>query len=108
MKTTKTHEVKIYIAGDLPAIKTACREFCLTGLCVSITPTDFVFTGGSETGACIGLINYARFPAEPSAIDARAMELAMILLSKCCQRSCSVVTPNETHYLENEGFSIPR
>lgn len=108
MKTTDTYEVKIYIAGDLHDIEACCRKFCLSGLCVTVTPTNFIFTGGYESGACIGLINYARFPTDAGTINDRAMELAKCLLVECCQRSCSVVTPSHTHYLENESISIQR
>lgn len=108
MKTTKTFEVKIYIAGDVHTIETACRKFCLSGLCVTITPTDFIFTGGMESGAVIGLINYARFPAKPSSITQKAFDLANLLMVEAAQRSCSVVTLKKTHYLENESVSIPR
>lgn len=108
MKTTNTHEVKIYIAGDLNTIEATCRNFCLSGLCVTVTPTNYIFTGGSETGACIGLINYARFPRLAPEITSLALDLARLLLEKCCQRSCSIVTPDETHYLENSTILVQR
>lgn len=108
MKTTDAYEVKVFIAGDVRVIEQACRRVCLTGLCVTVTPTNFIYTGGSETGAVIGLINYARLPLENAVLDERAMELAKYLLGECCQRSCTVMTPTESHYLENEGLAVPR
>ena len=108
MKKTRTHEVKIFIAGDIQTITAVCRRFCLTGICVSVTPAAFIFTGGAETGAIIGLINYARFPKESAAVDAKAVELATILMDECCQRSCSVVMPEETIFLENASINEPR
>jgi len=104
----KTHQVKIFIAGDLDQIRKTCRIYCLCGLCVTITPTEFIYTGGMETGVEIGLMNYARFPDEPFKIDEHAMNLARQLMADCFQRSCSVVTPTESHYLQNEGITIPR
>lgn len=38
----------------------------------------------------------------------RALDLARYLLSECCQRSCTVQTPMESHYLENEGLIVSR
>lgn len=108
MKICATYEVKIFIGGDLRAIEQACRRFCLIGLCVSVSPTNFIYTGAAESGAVIHLFNYARFPAEPEVWDKRAMELAKYLLSECCQRSCTVMTPTESHYLENEGLVVPK
>lgn len=108
MKTTNTREIKIYIAGDLATIEHNCRRFCIVGLCVTVTPTRFIFTGGAEDGACIGLINYARFPTEKDSLDLKALVLAETLLKECCQRSCSIVTPEETHYLENPDITIPK
>lgn len=108
MKTCKTHEVKINIAGDLATIENACRKFCLTGLCVTVTSTNYIYTGGAEIGVCVGLINYARFPAAPETINVKAFELAKYLMTECCQRTCSVITPTETHYLENPAITIPK
>lgn len=108
MKKTKTHEVKIHIGGDVATIENACRKFCLSGLCVTVTPTKYIYTGGAESGACVGLINYARFPSELEAINAKAEELAKYLMSECCQRSCSIITPLETFYMENLNIVIQR
>lgn len=109
MKTTNTFEVKIYIARCIYTIKTLCQRYCVSGLCVTVTPTDYIFTGGSELGVIIGLINYARFPTTNcSSITQKAIELAKILMNECGQRSCSVVDPEITYYLENELINIPR
>lgn len=98
----------IYIAGDIETITHTCREYCLCGLCVSITPTTFVFTGGSETGAIVGLLNYPRFPRAPVEIEEHAKALASKLLADCCQRSCTILCADTTYYLENPNINIPR
>ncbi len=108
MKLTKTpaptYTADIYIAGDLADINRACREFCEIGLCVTVTPTNFIYTGGSQTGARVGLINYPKFPQTVQAIRARALELAEDLVLDCYQDSCSVVFPDETIYIQREGL----
>lgn len=98
----------IYIAGSMQTIEETCREFCLKGLCVSIMPATFVFTGGAESGAAITLINYARFPKEPEAIVQDALELTHALLFSCCQRSASVVTPTDSYFIQNDNIVVPR
>lgn len=108
MKTTATYEIKIFIGGDIRTIEQACRRFCLIGRCVTVLPMKFIYTGGAEDGACIGFISYARFPEEPKAIEEAAFNLAKYLLVECCQRSCTVMTPAESHYLEAEGLVVPR
>lgn len=105
---TKTYTATIYIGGDVAKIKDTCREYCLKGLCVTVTPTDYIYTAGSQTGAAVGLINYPRFPAEPEQVRATAMELAKLLMTKCYQGSCTVLCSDETEYLENKDIVIPR
>lgn len=105
---TETYQATIYIAGDVAKIKDVCRKFCLRGLCVSVVEADFIFTGGSETGAAVGLINYPRFPSTPERIKETADELAKTLLTLCSQRSCTVVCSDETEYIENKNIEFPR
>lgn len=69
------------------------------GLCVTVTPCNFIYTGGQESGVSIGLLNYPRFPKEPTAITARAMKLAERLMVDLCQWPALVVTPEETTWI---------
>ena len=91
--------VSIYIAGDLPMIRYYCREFCMEGLCVTVTPTEFVFTGGMESGAQIGLVNYPRFPSTPEKIEATAERLTRFLIERLHQHSALIDTPEATIWL---------
>lgn len=100
MTTAPTHWAHIYIAGDLAVARQACREHChRVGLCVTVEPVDYVFTGGAESGVRVGLINYPRFPACPAEIDSKVDLLARFLLDRLCQLSCSIVTPESTIWL---------
>lgn len=105
---TETYIATIHVGGDVAKIKDVCRKFCLRGLCVTITPTDYIYTGGSETGAAVGLINYPRFASTPEKIKATANELAQTLMAECHQRSCTVICTDGTEYLENPAVAIPR
>ena len=52
-------------------------EYCdEEGLCVTLTHTTFIYTGGREPGIIVGLINYPRFPRKQSEIYDIAMTLA--------------------------------
>lgn len=91
-KSTNPYSCKIYIAGDLAVLTQECREYCMeVGLCVTVTPTNYVYTGGEETGAIIELINYARFPKTEEEIDKQAVALGYRLMHQACQGSFSVV-----------------
>lgn len=103
-KKVPTFWATIYICGNAHTINAACRRFVVRGGCVSITPMDFVFTGGAESGAAVGLINNGRFNPGAETVLGDALELAQILLNECCQRSCSVVTADHTYYLEQEDM----
>ena len=96
-----TFWANIYIAGDIEVAEQFCREECMNhGLCVTIEPTEYIYTGGQETGMRIGLINYPRFPSEPRRIIERAQILAEGLLVKLCQKSALIMTPVDTIWLD--------
>lgn len=83
-----------------------CQEYCdSVGLCVTVKDTQFIYKGGNEPGVEIGLINYARFPQEPSAIRKHATTLAKKLMKTLKQNRVSVVTSIETILLENEEIT---
>lgn len=95
-RTQPTFTAIIYIAGDLAVARQICREFCMRGLCVTVEPTEFIYTGGAETGVRIGLVNYPRFPSEPADLLIEARQLADDLRQGLSQHSWLIVTPNET------------
>jgi hypothetical protein len=101
------YPVSIFIAGDAKLARMICRDFCdKEGLCVTVTPTTYVYTGGEAEGVIVGLINYPRFPAEPGAIYATANELAEKLCQLMGQQSFTVQTPDAafwTSYRKDEA-----
>lgn len=97
MKTEPTIRFDIFIAGDLAQAKQVCREYCYAvGLCVTVEPVSYIYTGGEEDGVRVGIINYPRFPASRDDIRYKAKELADKLLDRLCQHSYSLVGPDET------------
>ncbi len=99
MESSKSYSCKIYIAGDIDQVKMVCRKFCFDiGLCVTVTPTTYIYTGGEEEGVIIGSINYPRFPKHPAKIKAIAIKLALEVMKECCQQSFTIETPNKTYW----------
>lgn len=101
--TSDTIAVDIFIAGSRAAAVEACREFCMEGLCVTVTDADYVYTGGMETGVKIGLINYPRFPGTEDEIYAVAYRLAVFLIERLFQQSCTIVSPSKSVWLTRRG-----
>ena len=87
----------VYVAGDYQKARDSLRRQCMEeGLCVTLTPTTFVYTAGVEDGVAVGLVNYPRIPKSPDAILARALAVADFLMVDLYQWSALVVTPTET------------
>lgn len=99
MTTVPTIRFDIFIAGDLAEAKQFCREYCYEfGLCVTVEPVTYIYTGGEEEGVRVGLINYPRFPASAAEIAEKAKNLADLLMVRLCQHSYSIVGPDETEW----------
>ena len=87
------------MSGPIDIAKQVLREKCLLiGLCVTIEPTLYIYTGGEETGFVIGLINYPRFPAKPEDIWEKAQILASALLIRTAQQSVLVMDSNQAEW----------
>jgi len=99
VKTEPTFICEIFIAGEMADIERECANYCMEGLCVSIEPVKYIYTGGRETGAVVRLLNYPRFPATPTAIRARATILAKRLMKVCFQTSAMIVDRERTEWL---------
>lgn len=92
--------VKLYLSGPIEVAKQVLREECMKeGLCVTIEPTTFIYTGGEELGYVIGLLNYPRFPSTPDQLEARAKTLMAALLAGTFQHSVLMMTPTVTEWI---------
>lgn len=95
-----TYWIKLYLSGPIEAAKQVLRAECLReGLCVTIEPTTYIYTGGEESGYVVGLLNYPRFPKTPGEIAERAGIIAKRLLAETFQGSYLIVTPEETEWV---------
>lgn len=113
MKTIATYTASIYVGaregytGEIRSLEMA-REWLQRlanagGLCVTLTPTEFIYKNGSEPGFVVGFINYPRFPALPAELKNKTLDIAKELLRMFKQQKVSVVFSDETIMLE-EGI----
>ncbi len=95
--TEPAFSIQIYMAGDLFAIEQACRSYCMEkGFCVTVTPTKFIYTGGEETGVCVGIVNYPRFPATEGELIEHAKALTEKLITAAFQWTALIVTSRQS------------
>jgi hypothetical protein len=99
-----THSVKVYIAGDVEKARDSLRRQCFEeGLCVTLTPTDFIYTGGMESGVVVGFVNYPRFPTTLEALFARAIIVAKQLMNDLYQNSVLIVGDRQTKWISRRA-----
>lgn len=84
------------IVGEQTALEWLQKRVDEVGLCVTFTPTTFIYTNGSEPGFIVGLINYPRFPSTPDLIRAQALDIAKELRAMMGQLKVTVVFPDVT------------
>lgn len=95
-----TYTVSLYMAGDIATASAWLRRECYArGLCVTVTPTSFIYTGGEEGGFVVGFVNYPRFPNTPPDLFNRAKSIALALIVECCQKSALVVGTDRSEWL---------
>lgn len=112
MKTVDTYYAKIYVglreeySDKIHKIEEAyglCQEYCdSVGLCVTVTPTKYIYKNGEEDGIIIGLINYPRFPSTPFGIETTSLEIANKFLVAFNQLKVSVETQETTYMIERQ------
>lgn len=105
INSVETSFVKIFMAGDYERAKDICQRYCSdVGLCVTVTPTSYVYKYGREEGFIAELINYPRFPETQASLSGLAMTLADLLLYELDQGSYTIMNPLTTNfYSRREG-----
>jgi len=99
-ETQSTFAPRIYLSGPIEVAKQIIRQDCLReGLCVTIEPTHFIYSGGEEIGYMVGLINYPRFPSTPEALRTRARRLTERLLAGTYQHSALLMDAHQTEWI---------
>lgn len=98
MNETPSYTVRIWIAGDYADACRAVREFCEEGACFAVSPAEYIYTGGAESGVVVTRINYPRFPADSHEIFGQCLRLAHHLRAALFQDGCTVEAPDRTHW----------
>lgn len=102
VKTCTSATVSIYCTGDKARLYAAVQETIdAIGLCVSIFPCDYLFTGGQESGYEIRLINYPRLPFDMDTMMAKAGHVAQAVFTVNPKGSLTIVAPHETIFWSN-------
>ncbi len=100
LKSAETFPITIYVGGDPKDAERICRQYCMeVGFCVTVTPTEYIYKGGQESGVIVGIINYPRFPREPQELIKHAMALTGKLMDGLFQESATVETPVCTQWI---------
>jgi hypothetical protein len=91
--------VSLYMAGDVEHAKQIVRRFCKeVPVCVTVSPTTYIYTGGEEVGFVVAFRNYPRFPTTLAALESKASSLANLLRERLAQDSCMIVSPAVTSW----------
>lgn len=99
VKIVDTNFVRIYMAGDMGIANQVCRAYTFqVGLCVTLTKTEYIYTGGAESGFIVELINYPRFPSNKDKLLEIAEGLAEDLMEANYQMSYTIMTPKKTFW----------
>ncbi len=109
---TDSYNVSLYVGfkniktnTDLPIdlTKSICQEYCdKVGLCVSITPTSFIYTNGNENGCVVRFINYPRFTQNKSEIFEHAVNIAKLLKEAYHQNKVTLVATDKTLMISDD------
>ncbi len=78
-------------------VEEICQEYVnAVGLCVTVTPTRYIYKKGWDPGAIVGLINYPRFPKPVEKLQEQALELGELLRRRLKQNRVSIMFPDAT------------
>ena len=98
-KNCSTYWVKIHLAGPIEVAKQYIRRKAKReGMCITIEPTTYIYSGGEEEGYVVRFINYPKFTKNWSNIWDNALKLAHELKEETGQDSFTIVDPKETYW----------
>lgn len=111
MKKTISYNIQIWCGlrehytnkfYSIKKVEKLCQNYVNNiGLCVTLTPTKFIYKNGNENGVIIGLISYPRFPSKQKDILNKAIELSKVLIKELKQHRITITTPKESIMLES-------
>ncbi len=106
-----TYECKIYTGlkegydgstHSIEEVQNILQYYCDdVGLCVTLTPTKYIYQNGFEEGCIIGLINYPRYIMTNETIKRHAIKIGDMIRVTFKQYRVSVVCSDETILIGN-------
>jgi hypothetical protein len=82
------HAVELFMAGDIAHAKQIIRRFCSEhSVCVTVSPTDYIYRGGEEAGFVVTFRNYPRLPSDLYTLRSTARDLGELLRRELGQDS---------------------
>jgi hypothetical protein len=109
IEEVKSYWAEICIAGPIEMAKQVIRiHLSEVGLCVTLTPTTYLYTHGEEEGYIVRLINYPRFPTTPEVIKEKALALAQLLMTSTGQGSFTLVSPDTTEFYSRRAVDLKK
>lgn len=93
-------EHTLYMAGNYDHAMQLLQSYVTRGECVSVTKTDYVYKYGMESGFAVKLINYPRFPRDPSTLLDAIIKIADFLLEELGQGSYTITGPDLTYFYD--------
>ena len=101
MKKSDTYWVRVFIGGDFDTLRSICNDWAQqNNVCVSISPREYIYKGGSAMGAVIELINYPKRPRTEKEIWVDGMNLARDLRMGANQLSFTIMDPDVSEWHE--------
>src|SRR3989344_401763 len=110
VKNVETITAKIYLGlregytdkvYSIDEVKDLLQDYVNeVGLCVTVSPTTFIYKDGREEGVIIGLINYPRFPTTKDKLKQTTEEIAKLCKERYKQTRVSIEYQDETVMLE--------
>ncbi len=95
----ETWTAHIYVGGDISHARQKLRELCFPkGLCATITPTEYMYAGGEESGFVVGMIQYPPFMETEKGLLEKAVKVGKALAENAFQWSFTIVTKEKTFY----------
>lgn len=109
-RRAETVTARVWIAGDYDAARAFTRQWCAErGACWSLSPADYIYTGGEERGLVATLIHYPRFPRTLPSVEIpdEAREFGEALMRALGQASFTMEAPDATVFVSRRQRDAP-
>ncbi len=101
--STETFYATLHIAGSYEDAIRFCKKYSYChGSCFQLTKCLYQYTGGTEDGMTVRVIDYPRFPKDHYEILKSFTDFACSLATELCQKSFTIESTLGTKYFESD------